>query len=98
MDASAEIKKIYYAATKATIQKDLERALDLLKTIPTEEDRDRVAVYIHGLTEMRAEWRAAARPPLKPASASRRPPASGRRPAAPPARSDRSKASSRRTR
>jgi len=26
MDAIAEIKKIYYAATKATIQKDLERA------------------------------------------------------------------------
>ena len=34
MDAIAEIKKLYYAATKATIQKDLERAIDLLKTLP----------------------------------------------------------------
>lgn len=97
MDAYAEIKKIYYAATKATIQKDLERALDLLKSMPTEEDRDKAAVFIHGLTEMRSEWRAAARPPLKASSSPRRP-ASGRPPAAPPARSDRSKASSRRSR
>jgi hypothetical protein len=97
MDAYDEIKKIYYAATKPTIQKDLERALDLLKTLPTEEERDKVAVFIHGLAQMRSEWRAAARPPLKPTSGPR-PPASGRRPAAPPARSDRSKASSRRSR
>ena len=33
MDALAEIKKLYYSATKATIQKDLERAIDLLKTL-----------------------------------------------------------------
>ena len=31
MDAIAEIRKIYYAATKATIQNDLGRAIDLLK-------------------------------------------------------------------
>lgn len=99
MDASAEIKKIYYAATKVTIQNDLERALDLLTTIPKEEDRDKVAVYIHGLTEMRAGWKAAARPPLQAkASASRRPRASGPQREGPQARSDRSKASSRRSR
>ncbi len=66
MDASAEIKKIYYAASKATINKDIERALDLLKAIPAEEDRDRVAVYIHGLSEMRSEWRAIGRAPAPP--------------------------------
>ena len=44
MDAIAEIKKLYYAATKATIQNDLARAIDLLKTLPSEEDRERVAV------------------------------------------------------
>ena len=33
MDALAEIKKIYYAATKTTIQNDLARAIDLLKTL-----------------------------------------------------------------
>lgn len=95
MDTAAAIKKLYYAATKATIQKDLERALDLLKTIPEEHERDRVAVYIHGLTEMRAEWRV-----LKPAPSASgpRPPASGRRSEARPARSGPSKPSSRRTR
>jgi len=89
MDAIAEIKKLYYAATRATIQKDIERAIDLLKTLPTEEERERVAVYMDGLSQMRSEWRAAATP---------QPPAGGRRRAGPPARSDRSTASSRRTR
>ena len=56
MDAIAEIKKIYYAATKATIQHDLVRAIDLLKTLPSEEDRQRVAVYMDGLSQMRSEW------------------------------------------
>ena len=46
MDALAEIKKIYYAATKTTIQNDLARAIDLLKTLPTEDDREKVAVYM----------------------------------------------------
>jgi hypothetical protein len=58
MDAIAEIKKLYYAATKQTIQKDVERAIDLLKSLPTEEDRERVAVYMDGLSQMRSEWAA----------------------------------------
>ena len=61
MDAIAEIKKIYYAATKATIQNDLARAIDLLKTLPSEEERQRVAVYMDGLSQMRSEWAQAAR-------------------------------------
>jgi hypothetical protein len=61
MDAIAEIKKIYYAATKATIQDDLARAIDLLKTLPTDDDRERVAVYMDGLSQMRSEWSASAR-------------------------------------
>lgn len=60
MDAIAEIKKIYYAATKATIHNDLVRAIDLLKTLPSEEDRQRVAVYMDGLSQMRSEWSQAA--------------------------------------
>jgi hypothetical protein len=41
MDALAEIKHLYYNATKTTIQKDLARAVALLKAMPTEEDRER---------------------------------------------------------
>ena len=93
MDAIEEIKRLYYAATKATIQKDLARAIDLLKTMPDEDARERVAVYMDGLAQMRSEWAAATRRPYPPGSA--RPssaPPNGR----PPARSGRSPASSRR--
>jgi hypothetical protein len=39
MNALDEIKKLYYAATKATIQKDLARAVDLLKSMPSDDAR-----------------------------------------------------------
>ena len=98
MDAIAEIKKLYYAATKATIQNDLARAIDLLKTLPSEEDRQRVAVYMDGLSQMRSEWAQAARGGVGANPAGSRPPSGARRHAGPPARSDRSKASLRRNR
>ena len=56
--AIGEIKRLYYQATKATIQKDLARAVALLKTLPSEADRERVAVYMDGLAQMRSEWSA----------------------------------------
>ena len=59
MDALAEIKHLYYNATRTTIQKDLARAVALLKAMPTEEDRERAAVYMDGLSQMRSEWHAA---------------------------------------
>ena len=58
-DPLAEIKRIYYAATRTTIQQDLARAIDLLKTLPDEDARQRVAVYMDGLSQMRSEWAAA---------------------------------------
>lgn len=111
MDAIAEIKRLYYAATKATIQKDLERAIDLLKTLPSEDDREKVAVYMDGLSQMRSEWSASARQNSSElrrdraeaasgreggkATSGSQPPVSGRRAGPPRGRSDRSKASSR---
>lgn len=93
MDPVAEIKKLYYGATKATIQKDVERAIDLLKALPTEDERERVAVYMDGLSQMRSEWsakrggvvsggsttRACARPGATPRGRSGPSPASSRR-------------------
>ena len=58
MDSLAEIKRLYYNATRTTIQKDLARAVALLKAMPTEEDRERAAVYMDGLSQMRSEWNA----------------------------------------
>ena len=56
MDPAEEIKKLYYSATKATIQRDLARAVALLKQLPNEDERQRVAVYMDGLSQMRSEW------------------------------------------
>lgn len=55
-DALAEIKRLYYGATKATIARDVERAIDLLKAMPDEEARERAAVYMDGLAQLRSEW------------------------------------------
>lgn len=82
MDAVAEIKRLYYAATRATIQRDLERAIDLLKTLKTEDDRERVSVFLDGLSQMRSEW--GVRPTPAPGSVSVAPKAD-RRSAARPA-------------
>jgi len=56
MDPVAEIKRLYYATTRATVQRDLEKAVALLKTMKTEEDRERVSVFMDGLSQMRSEW------------------------------------------
>ena len=56
MDPVAEIKRLYYATTRATVQRDLEKAVALLKTLTTEEERERVAVFMDGLSQMRSEW------------------------------------------
>ena len=103
MDALAEIKRLYYAATKATIQKDLYRAIDLLKTLPSEEERDKAAVYMDGLAQMRSEWAQAERGgvgpsprPSRPTDSSRS--SSGPLPGGPRGRSGPSRASSRRQR
>ncbi len=64
MDAIAEITRLYHHATKATIQRDLMKAVELLKTLKTEEERERAAVYMDGLSQMRSEW--GVRPPAAP--------------------------------
>lgn len=55
-DALEEIRKLYFNTTKKTIQKDLARAIELLKSMPDEEAREQARVYMDGLSEMRSEW------------------------------------------
>jgi hypothetical protein len=62
MDRLAEIKRLYYNTTAATVQKDLARAVRLLKEMD-EGDRDRAAVFMDGLSQMRSEWGLRKRPP-----------------------------------
>jgi hypothetical protein len=61
MDPLEEIRRLYFQATAVTIQKDLARAIELLKGMKSEEERDRAAVYMDGLSQMRSEWALARR-------------------------------------
>ena len=72
----AEIKRLYYATTRRTVQQDLARAVQLLKSMNTEEERERAAVYMDGLSQMRSDWKQQER--VKTAMSSRR--NHGRRP------------------
>ena len=54
--ALSEIRRLYFKTAPATIQRDFERAIDLLKSLPSEADRGRAHVYMEGLAEMRKEW------------------------------------------
>jgi hypothetical protein len=55
-DKVAEIRRLYFNATRQTIERDLEKALDLLKSMESEEQRERATVYMEGLAEMRKDW------------------------------------------
>jgi hypothetical protein len=55
-DKLAEIKRLYYRTTRQTIKQDFEKALQLLKSMASEEERERAAVYMDGLSQMRSDW------------------------------------------
>jgi hypothetical protein len=54
--ALSEIREIYFKTSSATILRDFERAIDLLKSLPSEAEREKAHVYMEGLAEMRNEW------------------------------------------
>ena len=71
-EALAEIRRIYFATTRETIDHDLTHAIELLKAIPAEEDREKASVYMEGLNEMRGEWGASRRNRPKSSKSRRR--------------------------
>jgi hypothetical protein len=56
VDALEEIRQIYFRTSPATIQRDLDRAIDLIKSMRDDDERSRAAVFMEGLNEMRKEW------------------------------------------
>lgn len=54
--ALAEIRRIYFTTTRRTVEHDLAHAIELLKSLPTEEEREKARVYMDGLSQMRSEW------------------------------------------
>jgi hypothetical protein len=55
-----EIRRLYFKTTRATIDRDFDRAIDLLKAMP-ESDRPGATVFMQGLAEMRKEFKKAGR-------------------------------------
>lgn len=53
----AEIRQLYFKTSAKTIERDFARAIDLLKSMPTADDRQRATVFMEGLAEMRKEWK-----------------------------------------
>ena len=55
-DKLAEIRRLYFSTTRERIDADLAKALELLKSMANEEERERATVYMEGLAQMRSEW------------------------------------------
>jgi hypothetical protein len=56
-DQIDEIRRLYFATTPKTIQRDIDRAIDLLKTLKDDDERSKASVFMEGLNEMRREWK-----------------------------------------
>ena len=56
-DQIEEIRRLYFNATAKTIQRDIERAIDILKSLKDDDERGKAAVFMEGLNEMRKEWK-----------------------------------------
>ena len=52
-----EIRKMYFETTPKTIQRDFDRAIDILKTLKDDEERAKAAVFMEGLNELRKEFK-----------------------------------------
>jgi hypothetical protein len=50
------IRKIYFKTTRQTIENDFAHAIELLKSLDTEDEREKATAYMHGLSELRKEW------------------------------------------
>jgi hypothetical protein len=55
-DALDAIRQLYFKATAQTIERDFDRAVDLLKSMPSEDERERATVFMEGLAEMKRDW------------------------------------------
>jgi len=60
VDHLEEIRRLYFTTTRATIDRDFDRAIDLLKAMP-EGERHRATVFMEGLAQMRKEFKSGAK-------------------------------------
>jgi len=60
-DTLALLRRIYFETTRQTIEHDFAHAIELLKSLDTEEEREKATAYMHGISELRKEWAAKAK-------------------------------------
>jgi hypothetical protein len=77
LDPFDEIKQIYYSTTRETIERDLARALELLRRMPDDDARQRAAGLMHGLSDLKREWKPKKKAAKGTAKRTREPGASG---------------------
>jgi hypothetical protein len=56
MTALEQLRALYFNAAQGTIDDDFVRAIDLFKQLTSDEDREKAAVFMEGIAEMRREW------------------------------------------
>lgn len=56
MTALEQLRLLYFNATQSTIGDDFGKAIDLFKQLTSDEDREKAAVFMEGIAEMRREW------------------------------------------
>ncbi|HTV01468.1 MAG TPA: hypothetical protein VMF13_13045 [Luteitalea sp.] len=66
------LREIYFKASPSTIATDFDRAIDAFKQLTTDEDREKAAVFMEGIAEMRQEFAGRSK---KAAGTGARPPA-----------------------
>ena len=70
-DKLAEIRRLYFTTSAKTIREDFAKALDLLKSMANDDERERAAVFMDGLAEMRQDWEKREAQGQRPKAASR---------------------------
>ena len=61
MTVLEQLRTLYFNATQSTIGDDFGTAIDLFKQLTNDEDREKAAVFMEGIAEMRREWGADSR-------------------------------------
>lgn len=56
-----QLRAVYFNATRESIADDFARAIDLFKQLEHDDEREKAAVFMEGIAEMRKEWGAATR-------------------------------------
>jgi hypothetical protein len=56
MTVIEQLRTLYFNATQSSIGDDFGTAIDLFKQLTNDEDREKAAVFMEGIAEMRREW------------------------------------------